>query len=105
MNIFNKLTEFASTKVHVIETTGNKLDELLCPEVVIPGNYFNCELYLHFGGGPSESVNVIMFDEEKNEEEDSTKYMVIPGIKLFYRVSVLEMDFFRRLEMIAKHNI
>ena len=45
MNIFDRKVEMASAKVEVIETIGSTMDELLCPAVVTPGSYFNCEFY------------------------------------------------------------
>ena len=55
------------------------MDELLCPAVVTPGSFFNCEFYSRFGGGSKECSFISMTDGENGEEIDSTGCMVIPG--------------------------
>ena len=68
-----------SAKVEVVETIGNTMDELLCPAVVTPGSFFNCEFYSRFGGGSKECSFISMTDGKNGEEIDSTGCMVIPG--------------------------
>ena len=79
MNIFDRKVEMASAMVDVIETIGNTMDELLCPAVVTPGSYFNCEYYSRFGGGSEECSVISITDGENGEEIDTTECMVIPG--------------------------
>ena len=81
MNIFDRKVEMASAKVEVIETIGSTMDELLCPAVVTPGSYFNCEFYSRFGGGSEECSVISITDGENGEKIDSTGCMFIPGNK------------------------